>query len=626
MIFCQMNKRVRFWTLAAFLAAGTCTFALPTAPLLAQTVQYARYAEAEGDTFFEKGYYELALKNYLLSYEQDSQAHRLHYKLGLTYYQLGNYQKAEYHLNWVELRKIEANFAEYYFWRGATNFHLGNSKKADYYLQMAKTQATYMQGGLYLFLARNEELRKQPDLAKQYYLNALDEAGGAFEPEIYAQALRFFRQVGDASNYFKYTNLIKLEHKTAVAQIEPFFNHLSEVTRYLSKTTKLTFQEPNFSETDRVRIVKTSSPYFLLKAKIQTGFELEKAWVRRRKAETPILAYNRGLLDQNNKSYHEYDLTEEVFLEPGINKITVWCKFKNFDRPYNSQEIEVHYDPTPIAAAETTTPNYAQAFEMSVEQQKALEMAGKKPKIWAVSVGISDYAHEKDLKYSKDDVYLIDNFLVSLKGGAVPERQRRLLVDAKATKPAILTALNDLARQAGENDILTFYFAGHGIEGYFVPYEGVGTYKHTLLSHQEILSVFAKSNAKQNIIIADACHAGSLEDFTYGTRSLESTTLALDSYYKRIMEAKGGRVLYLLSAKSDELAIETSHNAQGVFTYYLLEGLKGKADFDKNGYVEVEEINEYLKNEVPSATQYRQNPIIGGDYDPRLPLSLTVRE
>ncbi|WP_051203578.1 caspase family protein [Hugenholtzia roseola] len=625
MNFYQMNKRVRTWTLAASLTLGLGTFVLPSTPIYAQTTQYARHAEAEADAFFEKGYYELALKNYLLSFQQDRQAHHLHYKLGLTYYHLANYQKAEDHFNWVAVYKREASFAEYYFWRGATNFWLKNSKKADAFLQNAKAQGTYMQGGLYLYLARNEELRKQTNLAREYYLNALNEAGGAFEVEIYGQALCFFREKGDASNYFKYANTLREELKAQVSQIEPFQSHLFNVGRYLSKESKFLFINPEISEKKENLVIRVSDPRFVLQAKIRTGFELEKAWVRRLKTETPILASNRGLLTDNNKSYNEYIISEEVFLEPGINKITVWCKYKHFDRVFTSHEVEVHYDPAaPLVVADATANHYSQAFEMSLEQQKDLEMAKKKPKIWCVSVGISDYAHEKDLQYSKDDVYLTDNFLVSVKGGAIPEKQRRLLVDSKATKPAILAALNQLARQAGENDIFMFYFAGHGIEGYFVPYEGVGTNKRTLLSHQEVLSVFDNSKAKQNIIIADACHAGSLEDAAHhNTRSLGST-FALDSYYKRITEAKGGRMLYLLSAKSNELAIETSQNGQGVFTFYLLEGLKGKADFDKSGYVEAEEISAYVLEKVAQATGYRQNPIIGGDYDPRLPLSLVV--
>ena len=37
---------------------------------------------------------------------------------------------------------------------------------------------------------------------------------------------------------------------------------------------------------------------------------------------------------------------------------------------------------------------------------------------------------------------------------------------------------------------------------------------------------------------------------------------------------------------------------EGLFTYFFLEGLAGKADLNKNGWVEVEELFKYLRPKV----------------------------
>jgi uncharacterized caspase-like protein len=56
----------------------------------------------------------------------------------------------------------------------------------------------------------------------------------------------------------------------------------------------------------------------------------------------------------------------------------------------------------------------------------------------------------------------------------------------------------------------------------------------------------------------------------------------------------------------------------GVFTYFLLEGLKGGADFNKDGRVNLGELNLYLSERVRRATKNAQSPIVSGKFDPAL--------
>ena len=59
-------------------------------------------------------------------------------------------------------------------------------------------------------------------------------------------------------------------------------------------------------------------------------------------------------------------------------------------------------------------------------------------KIWAVIVGIADYTHMPALHYTDDDAYKYYSFLKSPEGGAVPDRQIKLLIDDMATRDAII--------------------------------------------------------------------------------------------------------------------------------------------------------------------------------------------
>lgn len=64
---------------------------------------------------------------------------------------------------------------------------------------------------------------------------------------------------------------------------------------------------------------------------------------------------------------------------------------------------------------------------------------------------------------------------------------------------------------------------------------------------------------------------------------------------------------------------EIPHLARnGVFTYFLLKGLKGNADFNKDGRVNLGELNLYLSEQIRRATKNAQTPIVSGKFDPGL--------
>ena len=62
----------------------------------------------------------------------------------------------------------------------------------------------------------------------------------------------------------------------------------------------------------------------------------------------------------------------------------------------------------------------------------------------------------------------------------------------------------------------------------------------------------------------------------------------------------------------------TNEKIKDALFYYLLEGLKGAADFDRNGSVSVGEVTVFVSQQVRRATRNAQNPIVAGRFDPSL--------
>lgn len=236
-------------------------------------------------------------------------------------------------------------------------------------------------------------------------------------------------------------------------------------------------------------------------------------------------------------------------------------------------------------------------------------------KIWAVIIGVSSYAHMPSLKYTDDDAYQIYAFLKSPEGGALPNDQIRLLIDENATRQNILAGMNDILLRADENDVVLMYYSGHGLPGMFLPIDFDG-YNNSL-SHTEVMNVFKNSKAKHKLCIADACHSGSL------LASRSPFNSQIEDFYNEYDNTRGGTAL-IMSSKSEEVSLETSGLRQGIFSHYLIRGLNGEADSNKNGIVTVTELYSFISTGVKTYTRNAQQPTIAGSYDANMPVS-TVR-
>ncbi len=240
----------------------------------------------------------------------------------------------------------------------------------------------------------------------------------------------------------------------------------------------------------------------------------------------------------------------------------------------------------------------------------------KNVRIWAVVVGVADYNHMPKLKYTDNDAYEYAAFLKSVEGGGLPDKQVKVLVDEEATRNNILIALQTQFKKADANDMVIMYFSGHGLEGCFLPYDYDGM--NNKLLHSEVLQVFKQSKARFKLCLGDACHSGSLNN-SLAAKSPAKVTL--DRYYAAFEESTGGTAL-LMSSKGEEVSLEDSGLRRGVFSHYLIKGLKGDADINSNKIVTIHELYRYVHEKVRSYTQRQQNPIITGDYDPDMPVGV----
>ncbi len=254
-----------------------------------------------------------------------------------------------------------------------------------------------------------------------------------------------------------------------------------------------------------------------------------------------------------------------------------------------------------------TVSNIENAIETSVDQSEEV-------KIWAVIVGVGSYEHMPSLRFTDDDAYQLYAFLKSPEGGALPDQQLRVLIDENATYRNILYTIRRVLHQADENDVVLFYFSGHGFESSFLPVDYDGT-KNELM-HEEIRSLVNTSRAKHKIVIADACHAGGYQNFRSPT-----IDVALSRYYKAFKDTEGGTAL-LLSSKEKEYSLEDGGLRSGVFSYFIIRGLKGEADSNLDKIITINELFDFVRDNVRYYTANMQTPLLVGDFDPKMPVAV----
>lgn len=223
-------------------------------------------------------------------------------------------------------------------------------------------------------------------------------------------------------------------------------------------------------------------------------------------------------------------------------------------------------------------------------------------KVYLVSVGISDYPGDNDLRLPVNDANVIT---------WIYEKNADLkyckLLNKQATKQNILAAMRQVYRNAQKNDVVVFYFSGHGSGSR----NGLQAYNGEL-TYAEIRETMSKSKCLNKTMFIDACYAGNLRS----QNNDEATTQAADSL------SRTANVMLFLSSRGNETSGEVSTWKNGIFTTYLQKGMRGDADTNKDRIITAREIFEYVNPKVVKLTGKLQHPVMWGNFPDDMPVMI----
>ena len=246
-------------------------------------------------------------------------------------------------------------------------------------------------------------------------------------------------------------------------------------------------------------------------------------------------------------------------------------------------------------------------------QERGLRVTGTDtkslPSIHSIAIGVNNFPNIREIRLA-GCVSDAMGFSYAIKPVA---ETNILLTDASANRKLILENFEKLLNAAQPGDVIIFYCATHGatqFNDFFLFPSDIerGKLLSTGFPFGVVTNAIASKEGIQTLIILDACQSGAI---------------GFD-----ITKFRGGsKSSILVAAGPSEYSIETKVNgrSQGFFTYFLTQGLRGKADENNDGYVTLREAFDYTYFNVKSATKGKQHPILIGTLENDLIMTTTKK-
>ena len=234
-------------------------------------------------------------------------------------------------------------------------------------------------------------------------------------------------------------------------------------------------------------------------------------------------------------------------------------------------------------------------------------------------VGVNTYKNPKyTLNYANADATAFTDAITTGSQGLYGKINTTILNDADATKENITAAFEKIKAAANPQDLLIFYYAGHGVvndkkEFFLVPYDVTQLYGNDGALAQKGFSASALQQmskdikAQKQLFILDACQsAGALESIVGARGAAEEQAI------KQLARSTGTQ--WLTASGTDQFASEFSQLGHGSFTWCLLQAFKGDAN-PAEKKLTVKQLDAYLQTKVPEISlKYKGTPQYPASY------------
>lgn len=234
---------------------------------------------------------------------------------------------------------------------------------------------------------------------------------------------------------------------------------------------------------------------------------------------------------------------------------------------------------------------------------------------YALIIAVGKYIDSRisPLIYAENDAREIYRVLTGPRTGLFKPENVTVLMNEDATEKNIKFKFDDMVQKAEQKEDMVFvFYAGHGFtypngtDTYWLTYDTMvgddegNRIKSTAFSNLTLATKIIDIQANTIVFFIDACFSSGMVANTAEIRGLESYL------------GTGKDYVIITSSQADQVSLESRRLKHGLFSYYLIKGLSGEADVNKDDFVDIEEIWPYMKLYISDMAEQ-----MGAEQDPR---------
>ena len=266
---------------------------------------------------------------------------------------------------------------------------------------------------------------------------------------------------------------------------------------------------------------------------------------------------------------------------------------------------------TPLA----TTPVAPLPSVAVVDVEKKIPKGEKNPNAYAVVFGIEQYKNVSPVTYARRDAYWMREYFAKTLG--VPEENIYYKTDIDAGKAEFDKVFSQggwLDKRIGDGKSdLYIYYAGHGAPdfnsrtAFLIPYDGDPNYaSQTGYSVDKMTANLSQLEARSVTVFLDACFSGA-------NRENEILLAGARPVFLDVNTAVAANVTLFSAASGNQISSSWSEKQHGIFSYWLMKGMQGSADANRDNRLTVEELGGFIRNNVSTTAgklDREQTPVL----------------
>ena len=261
-------------------------------------------------------------------------------------------------------------------------------------------------------------------------------------------------------------------------------------------------------------------------------------------------------------------------------------------------EVERAGPETTFATAATKSLPAPSVAIMDVE--KKIPKGKENPDAYGVVFGIEEYKNVSPVTFAKRDAYWAREYFEKTLG--IPEGNIYYLTDSDVSKAEFDKVFSpggwlDKRIRDGMSDIY-FYYAGHGAPdisnrtAYLIPYDGDPNYASQTGYKVDLMTGnLSQLGSRSVTVFLDACFSGA-------NRESEALLAGARPVFMEVNPGMAENVTLFSAASGTEISSVWPEKQHGIFTYWMLKGLQGNADANRDRSLTVNELGDFIRENV----------------------------